>query len=87
MACRLASTEPLFEPMHDSWAVTALLSVNKIITYLLTNAGILLTGPLGTNSSEILIEIHTVSWEKMHLKIPSGKWRSFFLGLNVLNNL
>ena len=30
-----------------------------------TNAGILLTGPLGTNFSEILIEIYTFSFMKM----------------------
>ena len=33
-----------------------------------TNAGILLIGPLGTNFNEILIEIHTFSFKKMHLK-------------------
>ena len=40
-----------------------------------TNVGILLIGPLGTNFSEILIEIHTFSFRKMHLKMSSGKWR------------
>ena len=40
-----------------------------------TNAGILLIGPLGTNFSEILIEIHTFSFKEMHLKMSSGKWR------------
>ena len=49
-----------------------------------TNAGILLIGPLGTNFSEILIEIHTFSFKKMHLKMSSGKWPPFCLGLNVL---
>ena len=49
-----------------------------------TNAGILLIGPLGTNFSENLIEIHTFSFKKMHLKMPSAKWRPFCLGLNVL---
>ena len=49
-----------------------------------TNAWILLTGPLGTNSSEILIEIHTFSLKKMPLQWSSGKWRPFCLGLNVL---
>ena len=34
-----------------------------------TNAGILLIGPLGTNFSEILSEIHTFSFKKMHLKM------------------
>ena len=42
-----------------------------------TNAGILLIGPLGTNFSEILIEINTFSFTKMHLKMSSGKWRPF----------
>ena len=49
-----------------------------------TNAGILLIGPMGTNFSEILIEIHTFSFKKMRLKISSGKWRPCCLGLNVL---
>ena len=49
-----------------------------------TNAGILLIGSLGTNFSEILIEILTFSFKKMHLKISSAKWRPFCLGLNVL---
>ena len=46
---------------------------------ILTNAGILLIGSLGTNFSEILIKIHTSS-----LKISSGKWRPFCLDHNVL---
>ena len=49
-----------------------------------TNVGILLIGPLGTNFSEMLIEIHTFSFKKIHLKMSSGKWRPFCLGLNVL---
>ena len=49
-----------------------------------TNAGILLIGPLGTNFNEILIDIHTFSFKKMHLKMSSAKWRPFCLGLNVL---
>ena len=50
-----------------------------------TNTGILLIGPLGTNFNEIFIEIHTFSFKKIHLKMSSGKWRPFGLGLNVLN--
>ena len=50
-----------------------------------TNAGVLLIGPLGTNFSEILIEIYIFSFKKMHLKLLSGIWRPFCLGLNVLN--
>ena len=49
-----------------------------------TNAGILLIGPLGTNFSEILIEILTFSFKKMRLKVSSVKRRPFCLGLNVL---
>ena len=49
-----------------------------------TNAGILLIGPLGTNFSETSIEIYTFSFKKIHLKLSSGKWRPFYLGLNVL---
>ena len=51
-----------------------------------TNAGILLIGPLGTNFSEILINIHAFSFKKMHLKMSYGKWRPFCLGLGVLVN-
>ena len=49
-----------------------------------TNAGILLIEPLGRKFSEILIEIRTFSFNKMHLKVSSSKWRPFCLGLNVL---
>ena len=38
-----------------------------------TNAGILLLGPLGTNFSGILSEIHTFSFKKMHFKTSSAK--------------
>ena len=48
-----------------------------------TNAGILLIGPLGTNFDEILIEIHTFSFKKMHLKMSSAKQRLYCLGFNV----
>ena len=51
-----------------------------------TNAGLLLIGPWGTNFSEILIEIHTFSFKKIRLKVSSGKWRPFCLGLNVLTH-
>ena len=48
------------------------------------NAVILSIRLLGTNFSEILIEILTFSFKKMYLKISSGKRRPFCLGLNVL---
>ena len=49
-----------------------------------TNVGILLIGPLWTNFSELFIEILTFSFKKIHLKMSSGKWWPFCLGLNVL---
>ena len=49
-----------------------------------TSTGILLIGPLGKNFCEILMEIHTFSVKKMHLKMLYGKWSPFCLGLNVL---
>ena len=48
------------------------------------NAGILSIGPVGTNFSEISIEILTFSFKKMRLKVSSAKWRLFGLGLNEL---
>ena len=49
-----------------------------------TNAGILLIGTLGTNFSEIFIEIRIFSFKKMGLNVSSAKWRPFCLSLNVL---
>ena len=49
-----------------------------------TNAGLLLIEPLGTNFSEILIEILTFSFKKMRLKVSSAKRWPFRLGLNGL---
>ena len=49
-----------------------------------TNAGILLIWPLGTNLSEISIEIQTFLLKKIRLKMFSAKCCLFRLGLNVL---
>ena len=49
-----------------------------------TSAGRLLIGPLGTNFSESLIEIHTFPCKKMHLKISFAKWCLFCPCPNVL---
>ena len=49
-----------------------------------TNAGKVSIGLLQTNFSGILIEYHTFSFKKMHLKMLSRKWQPFCLGLNVL---
>ena len=51
-----------------------------------TNTGILLIGPLGTDFSEILSKIHIFSFQNMHLKMLSVKWRPFSLSLNVLRS-
>ena len=48
------------------------------------NAGILLIRSLGIYFSEILIEIHTFSLKKIHLKMSSVKRRQFCLGLDML---
>ena len=50
-----------------------------------TNVGILLIEPLGTNFSDILIEVITFSVKKMHLKMSSGNLWPFCLGLNELS--
>ena len=60
------------------------LSPGRCQAIIWTNAGILLIGPLGINLSEILIEILTLSFQKMRFKASSAKWRPFCLGLNVL---
>ena len=52
-----------------------------------TSAGILLIWPFRTNFSEILIEIHTYSFIKMHLKLSCAKSQPFYLGLNVSRKL
>ena len=49
-----------------------------------TSDGILLIGPLGIYSNEILFEIQIFSFKKMLFKMSSGKWRPFCLSLNVL---
>ena len=59
------------------------LSPGRRQTIIYTNAGILLIGTLGTSFIEILSKIHTFSFNKMHLKLSSAKWRTFVLGLNV----
>ena len=48
-----------------------------------SNAGILLNW---TNFREILSEIDTFSFKQMRLKMSSGKWRPYCLGLNVLRS-
>ena len=49
-----------------------------------TNNGILLIGCLGTNFSDILIQLLGFSLKKMRLKASTAKWRLFCFGINVL---
>ena len=60
------------------------LSPGRCQAIIWNNTGILSIVLLGTNFSEILIEILTFSFKKMHLKVLSAKWQPFCLGLNVL---
>ena len=60
------------------------LSPGRCQVIIWTNDRMLLTEPLGTNFSEILIEILKVLFKKMRLKGSSAKWQPFCLGLNVL---
>ena len=60
------------------------LSPGRCQTIIWNNGGILLIGPLGTNLSEILIEIQIFSLKKMRLKMSSAKCWPFRLCLNVL---
>ena len=60
------------------------LSPGRRQTTIWTNAGILLIRTLRINFSEIVSEIYTFPFTKMHLKMSSGKWRPFCLSLNVL---
>ena len=60
------------------------LSPGQLQAIIWTNTGILLIRTLETHISEILSEIHTFSFKKMHLKMSSAKWQQFCLSLNVL---
>ena len=51
-----------------------------------TNTWILSIRLLGTNFSEILIEIHTFSSKKILMKMSSGRWWPFCPSLNVLKD-
>ena len=45
-----------------------------------TNVGLLSIWPLRTNFNDILIKIQNLPFTKMHLQIPSAKWRLFCPG-------
>ena len=48
-----------------------------------TNAGILLIGHLGTNLSDIVIEMYIFQFKKIHLKMSFAKWWQFCVRLSV----
>ena len=50
----------------------------------LTDAGILLIGPLETTFNEILIIIYKFSFKTIRLKMLFVKWRPFCLSCNML---
>ena len=91
---RLCFTAKRFSPIYSSMHICVSnltiigsdnsLSPGRRQAIIWTNAAILFIGSLGTNFSEILIAILTFSFKKMRLKVSSGKWRPFCLGLNVL---
>ena len=56
-------------------------------TIIWTDDGMLLIGTLGTNFSEMLIDILLLSFKKMRLKVSSAKWRPFCLGHNVFSEV
>ena len=62
------------------------LAPTRLQAIIWTNAGILLIRTLRTYFSEILGEIYSFSFSKMHLKMLSAKSRLFSLGLNELIN-
>ena len=51
------------------------------------NAGIVFIESLRTSFSEILVEIHTISFKKIRWKRSSAKWRTCCLCLNVLTSM
>ena len=63
------------------------LSLDRCQAIIWTNAMILFIGPLGRNFLDILIKILTVPFKKMHLNMPSTKWRPFCIRLNVLGRI
>ena len=60
-------------------------STRQIIIW--NNAWTMLIGTLGTNFSDIVNVTRMFSFKKLLLKISSGKWRPFCLGLNQLKQV
>ena len=84
---RLNSLRPMTHTCVSKLTITGSdngLAPGRCQAIIWTSAGSLSIGTLGTQFSEILSEIHTFSFKKIHLKMSSGNWRPFCLGLNVL---
>ena len=60
------------------------LSPGRPKTIIITNTGIFLVWPLGTNANVMWIKIDQFAFTKMHLKMSCAKWRPFCLGHNML---
>ena len=78
----------ILNPLRPSLAIIGsdnCLSPDRRQAIIWTNSGILLIIPFEINFIEILIEIYTFLFMKMHLKMSSGKWRPFCRSPNVLN--
>ena len=52
-----------------------------------SSAGILLIRPVRTKFSEIIMKIHTFTFNEKHLKMSTAKHWPFCIGLNVLNDI
>ena len=63
------------------------LSLGQHQAIIWTNVGILFIGHLRRNFNEIVIEIQTFSFKKMHFKMSNVKWWPFCLSLDVLMKL
>ena len=72
-----------FEDWLVKDSIIAYINVSYHLAIIWINAGILLIGPLGRKFRDILFKIPTFSFQKIHLKLSSGTWLPFFLGLNV----
>ena len=69
----------IVEPIVIKWSVGSPSITRQAIIW----NNVLSIGPLGTNISEILIEILTF-FQDVRLEVPSVRWRPICLGLDVL---
>ena len=91
--CRMGSKFlwELNQNINSSWQKQCIWKCNGLIPVLhlaitWNDADLLIIGPSATNFSNILIKLPSVSFKKMHLKMPYMKWQPFCSGLNVLTH-